>query len=82
MSEYTHQYRYTACPQCKADLTQLASVEIEGADNEGKPCGMARTSLDAEGVLQVDAAGILNAGFHAGTHCAACGEYLDDLEVV
>jgi len=80
--EWAHQYQSTTCPQCKADLTKDESVVVEGADNEGKPCGMSRTSLTGSGWLLADPAGLLAAGFHAGTQCAACGEYLDDLETI
>lgn len=54
---------------------------------ESKPCGTALTHFDADGTMQNDSAGIIAAGFHAagyhaGTHCKACGEFLDDLEIM
>ncbi len=82
MSDNIHTYSYTVCPQCKADLTQPNSVKVEGAFDDGTPAGTALTRFDSDGVLQFDEARIVAAGFHSGTQCNACGETLDDLEII
>jgi len=78
---YEHVYECVACPSCKADLTDTDGVEIEATNSRGTFLGTFFTSLDSKGKLLPDEEGMLEGGYHAGTKCAKCGWYLDDLEI-
>ena len=79
---WQHQYECKNCPRCGADLALVNAVAIEGRGTDGSYLGSFTTSLDDDGRLYPDAAGILKSGFHAGSSCRECGQSLEVYEQV
>lgn len=78
---WKHTYSVTTCPECHSDLSQAHSVLVDVRGDDGTSLGQVLESLDTSGELSDDN-GMIEAGKHAGTSCAACGEHLDHLETI
>ena len=76
-------YHETACPECKADLTQPDSVSVHYATQRERtfeqPSQIKPAKDDPTWGRLEDPEGLVRAGLHAGSYCAACDESLDEL---